>query len=143
LNTVFLGLKLSTGQIPLDTTDSAEKERLQTLEEIASATEAALDILNELLLYDKIQKDMLALNKQDVQVQDLVNISIKMFAVQLREKSMTFRVDFEAPDQSINQSSAILAKNNSISPKSNVNLDMSTSTILKKDSVVIDRRKIE
>ncbi len=95
LNIVYLGLKLSTSQIPVDTTDPIEKERLQTLEEIDCATGAALDILNELLLYDKLQKGMLELNRQSVYIKETLASCIKMFAVHLREKSISMRVDYE------------------------------------------------
>ena len=88
LNTVFLGLNLSLDHIPHNTTDLSEIERRQTLTETVSACSAALDILNELLLYDKLESGVLVLNKEYVCISDIIYDSIKMFNVQVREKNI-------------------------------------------------------
>jgi signal transduction histidine kinase/CheY-like chemotaxis protein len=90
---VCLGLKYSTDQIPLNTSDPIEKDRLQTLSETSMACEAALNILNELLLYDKIEKGILELNKENIPVLDLINTSARMFSIMLREKTIRLTVD--------------------------------------------------
>ena len=83
-----MGLQLSIDQIPEDTQEPAEVERKETLVETQSACGAALDILNELLLFDKLESGALVLNKLNVPVPELVEDSIKMFSVQTREKSI-------------------------------------------------------
>ena len=88
LNTVFLGLNLSLDHIPHNTTDPSELERRQTLTETVSACSAELDILNELLLYDKLESGVLVLNKEHVCISDIIYDSIKMFNVQVREKNI-------------------------------------------------------
>ena len=88
LNSVFMGLQLSIDQIPEDTQEPAEVERKETLVETQSACGAALDILNELLLFDKLESGALVLNKLNVPVPELVEDSIKIFSVQTREKSI-------------------------------------------------------
>ena len=55
LNTVYMGLTLSIDQIPANATNPLEIERRLTLQEVWCACEVALDILNDLLLYDKLQ----------------------------------------------------------------------------------------
>jgi signal transduction histidine kinase len=80
-------------QIPPTTIVPKEQELLQILTEVSSAADVALNILNELLLYDKLEKGMLKLNKQEINVFELVQESIKMFAVQLREKSIIFEIN--------------------------------------------------
>ena len=86
LNSVFMGMQLSIGQIPEDTQEPAEIERRETLLDSQSACGAALDILNEMLLFDKLESGSLILRKQDVPVPELVEDSIKMFFTQAREK---------------------------------------------------------
>ena len=88
LNSVFMGMQLSIDQIPEDTQEPVELERRETLVETQSACGAALDILNELLLFDKLETGALVLNKLTVPVPELVEDSIKMFSVQTREKSL-------------------------------------------------------
>ena len=88
LNSVFMGMQLSIDQIPEDTQEPVELERRETLVETQSACSAALDILNELLLFDKLETGALVLNKLTVPVPELVEDSIKMFSVQMREKSL-------------------------------------------------------
>ena len=86
LNSVFMGMQLSIGQIPEDTQDPVEVERRETLVETKLACGAALDILNELLLFDKLETGALMLHKQNVPVCELVEDSLKMFSAQAREK---------------------------------------------------------
>ena len=88
LNSVFMGMQLMIDQIPEDTQEPVELERRETLVETQSACGAALDILNELLLFDKLETGALVLNKLTVPVSELVEDSIKMFSVQTREKSL-------------------------------------------------------
>jgi signal transduction histidine kinase len=124
---VFLGIKLSISQIEPDTNDTKEQERLQTLIEISSATEVALDILNELLLYDKLEKGMLELNKQKVGASDIIHNAIKMFAVQIREKLICLEVDLGSD----------------INHETRSELDvLTTSAILSSDTLFVDRQKI-
>ena len=88
LNSVFMGMQLLLDQIPEDTQEPVELERKETLMETQSACSAALDILNELLLFDKLETGALVLNKLTVPVPELVEDSIKMFSVQMKEKSL-------------------------------------------------------
>ena len=83
-----MGMQLSIGQIPEDTQEPVEIERRETLLDSQSACGAALDILNEMLLFDKLESGALILHKQDVHVSELVKDSIKIFAAQAREKSI-------------------------------------------------------
>jgi signal transduction histidine kinase len=98
LNTVFTGLKLSIKQFSseFDTgshSDRVDNEKWHTLAEIYAACESALTILNELLLYDKLETGLLEVDKTYVAIQDLINDSIEMFAVHLWEKGIDMTVD--------------------------------------------------
>ena len=92
LNSVFMGMQLSIGQIPEDTQVPAEIERRETLLDSQSACGAALDILNEMLLFDKLESGSLILRKQDVPVPELVEDSLKSFFVQAREKRIELSI---------------------------------------------------
>ena len=85
LNSVFMGMQLLIDQIPEGTQEPSEIERKDTLMETQSACSAALDILNELLLFDKLETGALVLNKLTVPVPELVEDSVKMFSVQMKE----------------------------------------------------------
>ena len=100
LNSVFMGMQLSLDQIPEDTQEPVELERRETLLETQSACGVALEILNELLLFDKLETGALVLNKQDVPVPELVEDSIKMFSVQAREKSVDISITNNADESS-------------------------------------------
>ena len=85
-------MQLSIDQIPEDTQVPVEVERRETLVETQSACGAALDILNELLLFDKLETGALVLHKQDVSVTELVEDSVKIFTAQAREKSIELSI---------------------------------------------------
>ncbi len=101
LNTVFMGLKLSMGQICVNTMDLLELERLSTLTEIFYACEVALDILNDLLLHDKIQMGLVSLTKESLHVTDFMMKCISMFTVQLKSKKLCLRLQNLNPDSAI------------------------------------------
>ena len=92
LNSVFMGMQLSIGQIPEDTQDPVEVERRETLLDTQHACGAALDILNEMLLFDRLENGSLVLHKQDVPVPELVEDSLKMFVAQAREKRIELTI---------------------------------------------------
>ncbi len=83
-----MGLQLSIGQIPKDTTDPLDLMRLETLYEISWACDVALEILNDLLLYDKLENGLLSLVKEDVPILDFIQNCFTMFSVQLRAKNI-------------------------------------------------------
>ena len=96
-----MGMQLSLDQIPEDTQEPVELERRETLLETQSACGVALEILNELLLFDKLETGALVLNKQDVPVPELVEDSIKMFSVQAREKSVDISITNNADESAL------------------------------------------
>ena len=87
-----MGLQLSIDQIPEGTKEPVEVDRRETLMETQSACGAALDILNELLLFDKLETGALVLHKQSVPVTELVEDSVRMFSAQAREKSIELSI---------------------------------------------------
>ena len=136
-----MGLQLSIDQIPEDTQESAEVERKETLVETQSACGAALDILNELLLFDKLESGALVLNKLNVPVPELVEDSIKMFSVQTREKSIGLLITNN--DESL-LTVAASSINNSMSIRSGApSYLIGTSLLLyDTDEVTVDKNKV-
>ena len=143
LNSVFMGMQLSIDQIPEDTQEPVELERRETLVDTKSACGAALDILNELLLFDKLETGALVPNKLPVPVSELVEDSIKMFSVQAREKRVELKV--------INNDESMLVlslKGQTLSSgKSPLSIDSGapasfTSTLYTSDQVYVDKNKV-
>jgi signal transduction histidine kinase len=84
LNTAFLGLKLLTRD--LNSSSSAEGLALyETLSDINISCKAAVDILNDLLCYEKLESGLLKLNKEEISLQPLLMNSVSMFAGQVKE----------------------------------------------------------
>ena len=68
--------------------DSSQDEQTEILQEISLACGVAVEILNDFLMFDKLEQDTLALNKQQVGVIDFMTNAIKMIFVQIREKKI-------------------------------------------------------
>jgi osomolarity two-component system sensor histidine kinase SLN1 len=106
------------------------------LDEISSATTVALDILNELLLYDKLEKGVLELNKENAHIFELVEGASKMFAVQFRQKSINFEI-VSALDEMLNKQSQS-SDNKKVETNS-----LSNSNLLRSDQIFVDKHKVE
>jgi signal transduction histidine kinase len=60
--------------------------------------EAAIDILNDLLCYEKLECGILELHKEEITVEPYLSDCLSMFAVQARECGVTMRIDTEVSD---------------------------------------------
>lgn len=106
LNTVVAGIKLAlkpyqtdlNASLPsisdaLETSRSTsclsekQREQKQVLRETGLACDVALEILNDFLMFDKLEQKSLLLHKQDVGVIDFMSKAIQMILVQIREKT--------------------------------------------------------
>ena len=92
LNTAFLGLKLLTGEMKASK-DTRDIERYDTLCDVNISCMAAVDILNDLLCYDKLDSGILELHKENVNVVPFLNDSVSMFFAQAREGGVTINVE--------------------------------------------------
>ena len=68
LNTTFLGMRLLIKEFQMNN-DPHYKEHLETLIDMSLSCTAALDILNDLLCFEKLESGILDLHKQEVLVQ--------------------------------------------------------------------------
>ena len=61
---------------------------MDTLVDVKDACETALEILNDFLLYDKLQNSKVELQKKVICVVDFVSKCLKSFSLQLRSKNI-------------------------------------------------------
>ena len=81
---MFLGLKLLTCEMKAST-DAKDIERYDTLCDVNMSCMAAVDILNDLLCYEKLDSGILILHKEKVTVLPFITECVSMFSVQARE----------------------------------------------------------
>ena len=103
LNTAFLGLKLLTDNMK-SSKNPKDIETYDTLRDVNLSCTTALDILNDLLSFDKLESGILQLHKQEIAVIPFVTDCFAMFTVQARESGITMTI--------INQSNTSQENNN-------------------------------
>ena len=91
LNTAFLGLKLLTSDLKASS-DPVDINRYDTLCDVNMSCMAAVDILNDLLCYEKLESGILELHKESMVIQPFLRDSVSMFSVQARECDVTMTV---------------------------------------------------
>ena len=100
LNTAFLGLKLLSSALKKSKVQR-DIEQYDTLCDVHMSCKAAVDILNDLLCYDKLESGILELHKEDITVMKYLEECISMFSLQIRECGVTVNIvnasDTEVP----------------------------------------------
>ena len=86
MNSVKMGLQFCINKIPMTTKNKLEKEHRDILLEMGFACEVAIEILNDLLLYDKLENGLVTLKKDNVGAIDFISKCLEMFTVQIRAK---------------------------------------------------------
>ena len=108
LNTAFLGLKLLTSELKASS-DPKEIERYDTLCDVNLSCAAAVDILNDLLCYEKLDSGILELHKEDVPILPFLSDCLTMFSVQARECAVTMTlVPAPTPTAGLSDDSCVL-----------------------------------
>jgi hypothetical protein len=97
LNTAYLGLKLLTDDFK-SSRSGKDMERYDTLFDVNRSCEAAIDILNDLLCFEKLESGILKLHKEEIMVQPYLSDCLSMFEVQARECGVTMHFDTEVND---------------------------------------------
>jgi signal transduction histidine kinase len=117
LNTAFLGLKLLSGDLKASN-DPKDVERYETLCDVNMSCTAAVDILNDLLCYEKLESGILELHKEEIVVEAYLKDRISMFSAQARECGVTITMitnsDIEAHRDDGNTISTSLLPTDSI-----------------------------
>jgi signal transduction histidine kinase/CheY-like chemotaxis protein len=88
LNTAFLGLKLLSSELKASS-DPKDMERYDTLCDVNTSCKAAVDILNDLLCFEKLESGILELHKENVVVDSFLKSCLSMFSAHARECGVT------------------------------------------------------
>jgi signal transduction histidine kinase len=100
LNTAFLGLKLLSSELKASK-NPKDMERYDTLCDVNMSCTAAVDILNDLLCYEKLESGILELHKENIVVDSFLNNCVSMFSAQARECGVTMAMVTGATDRDI------------------------------------------
>jgi signal transduction histidine kinase len=96
LNTAFLGLKLLTNELK-SSKNPKDMERYDTLCDVNMSCTAAVDILNDLLCYEKLESGILELHKENITVDSFIKECASMFSAQARECGVTISTVTDTP----------------------------------------------
>jgi signal transduction histidine kinase len=100
LNTAFLGLKLLSSDLKASN-DPKDIERYDTLCDVNMSCTAAVDILNDLLCYEKLECGIMELRRENIVVELFLKNCILMFSAQARECGVTISTVTDAADRDI------------------------------------------
>ena len=79
MNIMHVGINMGIEQITSKTLNV--EDHLDTLEEVDEACEVALEVLNDLLMYDKLENGRAKLKKEEVNTLDFISNNLKTFSV--------------------------------------------------------------
>ena len=79
LNTVFMGIQLARTQLAAGNADDSGS----ILHDVEESCVTAVEILNDILLYDKIEDGRMELEKSDVSAKTLVESVADLFMIQV------------------------------------------------------------
>lgn len=128
LNTAFLGLKLLTLELKASN-DPKDVEHYDTLCDVNVSCMAAVDILNDLLCFEKLESGILDLHREHIMIERFLLDSMSMFAAQARECNVAVSLILDTRD---------------IDDLSQVNgVDLATLPIRPRDSVYADKFKMD
>ena len=87
-NYIFIGLKIVCDDFDTKSND-VDAGHQEMLLDVQSACRIAVEILNDLLCFDKLESGILELHKQDIEVAPFIASCVKMFASQAKEEGVT------------------------------------------------------
>lgn len=88
---IFKGLKILSDDLERSN-DEADKDRYDILSDVKSACRTSIEILNDLLCFDKLESGMLELNKHDVKILSFLTDSVNMFTSQAKELGVSLSI---------------------------------------------------
>jgi CheY-like chemotaxis protein len=132
------GLKLLSDDL-VSSTESKDIGRCEILLDVKSACRTAVEILNDLLCFDKLESGILELHKHEVPVYTFFSDCVDMFASQAKECGVELTVTSGELEKKLithsNSNSNALVENEEYSPVS--------TRILPTDTVFMDRFKMD
>lgn len=153
LNTVFMGLKLLSDQVGSNINEEKSFDEIyDSIRDTTLACNVALDILNDLLLFDKLESGIMELRTQEVNVIELVEACVSMHQSAMRSKDIKSKltngklVNESNLKSSNSKLSSVNIAGNLTMPGNAVGLTVqnlkTTSAILMNDVIQVDRNKI-
>lgn len=140
LNAILMGIQLSRDKLRIQTCfENGGSACSEILEDTLIACETALQILNELLMYDKIENGQLSMHKNEVNVVDLISNCIMLHSVQLQNKEIQLNL-FNANSESNSVSSNDFLECSF--PFAKLRPDSEKSLIYEDDVISVDEIKI-
>jgi signal transduction histidine kinase len=135
---MYTGLKLLSDDL-ICSTESKDVGRCEILLDVKSACRTAVEILNDLLCFDKLESGILELHKHEVPVYTFFSDCVDMFASQAKECGVELTVTSGELEKKLithsNSNSNVLVENEEYSPVS--------TRILPTDTVFMDRFKMD
>ena len=101
-------------------TDPKDVETYDTLRDVNLSCRTALDILNDLLCFDKLESGILQLHKQEISVIPFVTDCFAMFTIQARESGINMTI-INRNVNTLNQEKVDINTNNNDNTNSNSN----------------------
>ncbi len=98
---VITGLKRSLGSGSGGHTHAHEEDLLETLSDIQLACNTAVDILNDLLSFEKLESGILELHRQDIPALQFISECIVLFNPQAREKGVSLDLFLTVDDATL------------------------------------------
>ena len=89
LNIVLLGLKVLHREMNVPNMSPKDHEKLQTVKDIADASDIAVNILDSLLAYDNLEQRTYKLILSDIQITKFVLDTVQPFFVQVINNSIS------------------------------------------------------
>jgi signal transduction histidine kinase len=78
--------------------NARDKDLQETLVDVSKALSSAVEILDGLLCFDKIESGILELHKQDVPVMAFLDECVQIFSPQARQSQVSLRLVTNASD---------------------------------------------
>ena len=93
LNAATLGLNMVVTQLKKNRHPTPdEAEMCETLSDIRLACSTAVDILNDLLSFEKLESGILVLHRENISAMKFIKEGIVMFSAQAKEKRVTLEL---------------------------------------------------
>lgn len=109
LNTAIMGLQVLTEEL-----ETSNQDILESLGEVRESCDVAVNTINELLMFDKLEGGTLMLEKTAVNAVELVQRTVSPFKIQARQAGITLVVSITAENEALLKTLCINADVNKI-----------------------------
>ena len=117
LSVALIGMEMLTRELEVSKAP-VDVERLDILKDAHGATKAALDILNDLLTFNKLEAGVFELHKETVPVVSFINKSVALFQAEARENQIRLVVSLNQQQRLLQHEPQLLMHDNPLPPSS-------------------------